>query len=36
MTFEQLKLISPILKALSAQGYTEPTPIQQRGHSARP
>ncbi len=30
MTFEQLKLISPILKALSAQGYTEPTPIQQR------
>ena len=30
MTFEQLKLIPPILKALSAQGYTEPTPIQQR------
>jgi ATP-dependent RNA helicase RhlE len=28
MTFESLKLISPILKALAAEGYTIPTPIQ--------
>ncbi len=30
MTFLQLKLTPTILKALSAQGYTEPTPIQER------
>lgn len=28
MLFSELKLIEPIQKALSAQGYTEPTPIQ--------
>ena len=28
MTFSDLNLIDPILKALDAQGYTEPTPIQ--------
>jgi ATP-dependent RNA helicase RhlE len=28
MTFESLKLISPILKALAEEGYTIPTPIQ--------
>lgn len=30
MTFEDLQIIDPILKALDDQGYTEPTPIQQR------
>lgn len=30
MTFENLKLISPIQKALKEEGYTEPTPIQQK------
>ena len=30
MTFEQLGLIEPILKALKAEGYTTPTPIQER------
>ncbi|HVG42999.1 MAG TPA: DEAD/DEAH box helicase, partial [Chitinophagaceae bacterium] len=29
MTFEQLGLIEPILKALKTQGYTIPTPIQE-------
>jgi len=29
LTFEQLGLIEPILKALKTQGYTIPTPIQQ-------
>ncbi|MEO6069834.1 MAG: DEAD/DEAH box helicase [Chitinophagaceae bacterium] len=29
MTFEQLGLIEPILKALRTQGYTTPTPIQE-------
>lgn len=30
MTFKDLKLSQPILKALEAQGYTTPTPIQQQ------
>jgi len=30
MTFEELELSSPILKALHEKGYTEPTPIQGR------
>ena len=30
MTFNELQIIDPILKALEDQGYTEPTPIQQR------
>lgn len=30
MTFEQLGLIAPILKALKTEGYTTPTPIQQQ------
>jgi ATP-dependent RNA helicase RhlE len=30
MTFEQLHLIEPILKALKTEGYTTPTPIQQQ------
>ena len=30
MTFKELELIEPILKALSDQGYTTPTPIQQQ------
>ena len=30
MTFKDLQIIEPILKALDDQGYTEPTPIQQR------
>lgn len=29
MTFKELNLIEPILKALDTQGYTTPTPIQQ-------
>ena len=28
MSFEQLNLIAPILKALQTEGYTQPTPIQ--------
>jgi ATP-dependent RNA helicase RhlE len=28
MTFEDLRIVPPILKALAAQGYTKPTPIQ--------
>ncbi|MES2589680.1 MAG: DEAD/DEAH box helicase [Bacteroidota bacterium] len=28
MTFEQLNLVEPILKALNEEGYTSPTPIQ--------
>jgi ATP-dependent RNA helicase RhlE len=31
MTFENLNLIEPILKAVKAEGYTEPTPIQEKG-----
>lgn len=30
MSFKQLELSEPILKALDAQGYTSPTPIQQQ------
>lgn len=30
MTFEQLGLIQPVLQALKAEGYTIPTPIQQK------
>jgi ATP-dependent RNA helicase RhlE len=30
MTFNELNLIEPILKALQAEGYTTPTPIQQQ------
>jgi ATP-dependent RNA helicase RhlE len=30
MTFEELKIINPILKALNAEGYTNPTPIQEK------
>ena len=28
MTFEQLQLAAPLLKALQTEGYTTPTPIQ--------
>jgi len=30
MTFEELHLVEPILKALEEQGYTNPTPIQEQ------
>ncbi|HJT73575.1 MAG TPA: DEAD/DEAH box helicase [Chitinophaga sp.] len=30
MSFEQLRLIEPVLKALENEGYTAPTPIQQQ------
>ena len=30
MSFEKLKLIEPILRALKAEGYTQPTPIQEQ------
>ena len=30
MTFKDLGLIDPILKALDAEGYTHPTPIQEQ------
>lgn len=30
MIFEDLKLIEPVLKALSIEGYTQPTPIQEQ------
>lgn len=30
MSFEQLRLIEPVLKALKNEGYTDPTPIQQQ------
>ncbi len=30
MNFKELHLIAPILKALEAEGYTEPTPIQEQ------
>jgi ATP-dependent RNA helicase RhlE len=30
ITFDQLNLVEPILKALKAEGYTTPTPIQQQ------
>src|SRR5690606_40266115 len=31
MKFEQLNLIEPLLRAVQAEGYDEPTPIQQQG-----
>ncbi|RZK23144.1 MAG: DEAD/DEAH box helicase, partial [Hymenobacter sp.] len=30
MTFNELNLIEPILRALGEEGYTTPTPIQQQ------
>ena len=30
MTFENLNLIEPILKALQEEGYSTPTPIQEK------
>ena len=30
MTFKELIIIDPILKALEAEGYTHPTPIQEQ------
>jgi ATP-dependent RNA helicase RhlE len=30
LSFEQLEIIEPILKALKAEGYTQPTPIQEQ------
>src|SRR5256714_8274122 len=30
MSFEKLNLIEPILRALKAEGYTQPTPIQEQ------
>ena len=30
MTFENLNLIDPILKALQEEGYSTPTPIQEK------
>jgi ATP-dependent RNA helicase RhlE len=33
MTFNELGLSAPILKAVTAQGYSEPSPIQAKGHS---
>ena len=30
MTFKELGVIEPILKALDAEGYTHPTPIQEQ------
>lgn len=30
MTFKELDLIDPILRALKAEGYTTPTPIQEQ------
>ena len=30
MQFQDLKLVDPLLRALSAEGYTEPTPIQEQ------
>jgi ATP-dependent RNA helicase RhlE len=30
MSFENLNIIEPILKALQTEGYTSPTPIQQQ------
>src|SRR5258708_35414439 len=30
MLFEQLELIEPILRALKSEGYTQPTPIQEK------
>src|SRR5690606_16276993 len=30
LTFEQLNLIEPLLKAIKTEGYTNPTPIQEQ------
>ncbi|MEZ5054011.1 MAG: hypothetical protein R2807_04485 [Chitinophagales bacterium] len=30
MLFKDLNIIEPILKALEAEGYTQPTPIQEQ------
>ena len=30
MSFQQLQVIAPILKALDTEGYTTPTPIQEQ------
>ncbi|WP_199898651.1 DEAD/DEAH box helicase [Prolixibacter bellariivorans] len=30
MTFKELEIIEPILKALAAEGYSKPTPIQEQ------
>jgi ATP-dependent RNA helicase RhlE len=30
MTFDQLRLIEPLLKSIKAEGYTQPTPIQEQ------
>ena len=30
MTFKELHIIEPILRALKGEGYTEPTPIQEQ------
>ena len=30
MTFKELNIIEPVLKALTDKGYTEPTPIQEK------
>jgi ATP-dependent RNA helicase RhlE len=30
MKFENLNLIQPILKALQSEGYTTPTPVQEK------
>lgn len=30
MSFENLNIIAPILKALESEGYTKPTPIQEQ------
>jgi len=30
MTFKELNIIDPILKAIELQGYTHPTPIQEQ------
>ena len=30
MTFKELHIIEPILRALKAEGYAEPTPIQEQ------
>jgi ATP-dependent RNA helicase RhlE len=30
MTFKDLGIIEPILRALEAEGYTQPTPIQEQ------
>ena len=36
MSFDRLGLSPELLRAVADQGYTEPTPVQARGHPARP